>query len=78
MARTARLFLFALGIVLIVVALAAPRALFSIGELCAGAILIGIGFLLFVPSRKKGVALKDLPWIKAANNDSDSDSSAGA
>lgn len=74
--RPVRLSLFALGILLIVVALGAPRALFSIGELCGGAILIGIGLL--VRPRKRGVALKDLPWIKAAKSDRDSDSNAGA
>jgi len=62
---------------LVVVALGAPRGLLSVGELCAAAVLIGLA-LLFLPSRKKGVALKDLPWIKAARNGSDSDPSPGA
>jgi len=67
-----------LGILLIVVAVGAPHGVLSMAELGAGAVLICLALWLIVPARKKGVALKDLPWIKATKKDSGSDSNSGA
>lgn len=62
---TLRLSFFSLGILLIVVAIGAPRGGLSLAEFGAGAVLICLGLWLLIPARKKGTALKDLPWIKA-------------
>lgn len=73
----ARLLIFGLGILLIVVAVGAPRGSLSLVELGAGAALICFALWLG-PARKKGVALKDLPWIKATTKSNGSDSNSGA
>jgi hypothetical protein len=61
-----RLFLVSSGILLMVVAIAAPHGAISVAEFCAGAVLICLALWLPISARKKGTALKDLPWIKAA------------
>jgi hypothetical protein len=70
-----RLILVSLGLLLIVVGVLAPHGFLSIGEILAGAVLIGCSLLPFISARKKGVALKDLPWIKAAKTGGDTDKS---
>jgi hypothetical protein len=67
-----------LGILLIVVAVGAPHGVLSMAEFGAGAVLICLAVWLLVPRRKSGVALKDLPWIKATKKDGGSDSNSGA
>jgi hypothetical protein len=72
-----RLVLFSLGLLLIVVGIAAPHGFLSTGEVLAGAALIGCSLLPFISARKKGVALKDLPWIKAAKAGGDTQKPKG-
>jgi hypothetical protein len=74
----ARLLISGLGILLIVVAVGAPHGSLSLVELGAGAALICFALWLIGPARKKGVALKDLPWIKATTKSNGSDSNSGA
>jgi hypothetical protein len=74
----ARFLISGLGILLIVVAVGAPHGSLSLIEFGAGAALICFALWLIGPARKKGVALKDLPWIKATTKRNGSDSSSGA
>jgi hypothetical protein len=67
-----------LGILLIVVAIGAPRGVLSLAEFGAGAVLICLAVWLLVPTRKHGVALKDLPWIKPTKKGNGSDSNSSA
>jgi hypothetical protein len=68
----------ALGILLIVVAIGAPHGVLSLAEVGAGAVLICLAVWLLVPTRKNGVALKDLPWIKATKKGNGPDPNSGA
>jgi len=72
----ARLLVLGLGILLIVVAVGAPHGSLSLVELGAGAALICFALWLIGPARKKGVALKDLPWIKTTTKSNGSDSNS--
>ena len=73
-----RLSVFSLGILLIVVAVGAPHGVLSMAELGAGAALICLAIWVLSPARKKGVALKDLPWIKSTKSGNGSDPKTGA
>ena len=73
-----RLSILSLGILLIVVAIGAPHGVLSVAEFGAGAVLICLAVWLLVPTRKNGVALKDLPWIKSTKKGNGSDSNNSA
>jgi hypothetical protein len=55
------------GIGAVVVALAAPRALFSQIELLFGVGLIALSAMAFSRSPQRRSSLSDLPWIKGSS-----------